>query len=465
MSPRPPRTAKPRRRKEPTGKTPPESSARADHLLTGVARVVFLAVPVALVVLLPVHELLGAVHPALGVWDEVSLALMAASWAWLRRAGRLGGSGSPWLTVAVFGFWLVCAVSTVVNHVPGGPWFGQARKLIPYTTLSLFLSTGGALVTARWRRGLVVTLVVVGGLAAAWGLVSYVLFFHPPSPAIQSFVQETPAGRLLFHAYRHRRELGRLHRAVGSFLNPNVFGSLLVVVVILGTGLLLGARRRLARALLGMALVLCLAALALTNSRGSMVGLAAGLGVLGLLKNYRVWFILVGLGAFVAVLTPGGETATRVSVVRPADTARFTKLGRTWRELSDHRLLGRGLGTRGTSDMQYATLLAETGVVGEGVFGIVLLTCFVLCLQAFRRATDLEDQCLHAALAGVWTAAVTQALVSDYFAAPQRAGVFWLLMGLAAHAAQAPPALLPPLPEDEPARADRGGNSRPVRAG
>jgi len=430
-------------------KKPPPPPPVQPLRLVGAARVIFLAGPFVLVTLMPFHELLGAACKYLGAWDEAVLLLMALSWAVLWRNGAAGPTRWRWLSATLLLFAFACLASAAANGLPGD-WFTQARKLLPYPVLCLLIVNSRELMDETWRRRVLVSVVVAGAVAALWAIASYALFYHGHLDDGGRLSKSSAVGRVLLYPYTRRVELGRIDRAVGSFLNPNVLGSYLVVVATLCVGLLLSQTRKLPQVLLGSTAFVAVTALALTNSRGAMVGLLAASVVVALLRDRRVLAVPVVLLVLVAGLTPMGRTAERVSHVSQGDRTRLTKPVQAFQAIRDCRWLGKGLGTTGYSDMQYATLLFETGLVGLGCFLALLIAAFASCVQAARRPGQPLVQNVNASIAGVCLAGGVQGLAADYFATPQRACLFWLLIALAARSAQEPLKQLPPLAgEDE----------------
>ena len=126
-----------------------------------------------------------------------------------------------------------------------------------------------------------------------------------------------------------------------------------------------------------------LLALYLTYSRGSLVGLAAGLLLVGLLRYRRL--LLVGLaGAALLLLLPQAQAyvAHFIEGVQLQDRATLMRLGEYKDALA---LIGRypwfGVGFTGSPDADlyvgvsnlYLLMAEEMGAVGVGIFLIVLM--------------------------------------------------------------------------------------------
>jgi O-antigen ligase len=239
-------------------------------------------------------------------------------------------------------------------------------------------------------------------------------------------------------------------RAIATSIDPNALGGLLVVVTTVVIVQLFTDRPVLPRRLLAPLAGLMGLSLALTFSRGSMLGLAAALGLVGMLR-YRKLLLLIGLAAILLLLLPQTQVyATRfLEGIRGEDLATQMRFG----EYKDALILiGRypllGAGFSGTPDidlylgvsMLYLLIAEQMGLVGLLIFLIIVGTYFVITYRAWRmtpRGHALEGLLLayQSALAG----ALFSGIFDHFFFNinfVHLVALFWLVMGLGIAAAQ-----------------------------
>jgi putative inorganic carbon (hco3(-)) transporter len=106
-------------------------------------------------------------------------------------------------------------------------------------------------------------------------------------------------------------------RITGSFLHPNTFGFFLVMVLLMAYPLRRYVSRR-TRWLLDALMVVCAVELAFTYSRGSWIVLAAGLLVVAVLAERRLFLLLPAVVAGVYLFVP--SVVARVSDLASEDT-------------------------------------------------------------------------------------------------------------------------------------------------
>jgi hypothetical protein len=195
-------------------------------------------------------------------------------------------------------------------------------------------------------------------------------------------------------------------------------------------------------------------ALALTQARAAMGGLALGLVLLAVLlftRRATRGYVLVGM-MLIAVAVPAGILLTHGSVVDHLLSKHQVAYAQATRDLSQTLVLsnlsrspfGHGLGATGAGgglrdedglsvDNVYFANLYETGVLGLCAFLAVQLTLFVLGIRATLRARDVGAQTVFAGI----VAAQAALLAASWFAqgafdyAPM-AQFFWLFAGAVA---------------------------------
>ncbi|MBN1400754.1 MAG: O-antigen ligase family protein [Anaerolineae bacterium] len=214
--------------------------------------------------------------------SELLVAAMLAAWI-LRMLGRkcIVLWRSP--LVAAFVVYIATQMLSLLRIESLGPALKELAKWIEM--LALYAFVAGEL-SDRGRKGLVVALLTAGMLQAGLGIYQFLFQVGPP-------------GFVLFDRYM---------RAYGTFLQPNPFAGYLGLLlplayviafqtlVALGRdtpgirwGLALGAFGALSGAMMAMALVM-------SWSRGALLGLLGGIGLVALGWGRGAWALL-GLGA------------------------------------------------------------------------------------------------------------------------------------------------------------------------
>ncbi|NPA90673.1 MAG: hypothetical protein GXO55_04385 [Chloroflexi bacterium] len=233
-------------------------------------------------------------------------------------------------------------------------------------------------------------------------------------------------------------------RAIGTAVDPNVLGGMMILVGGLTGPQLASPRPVFPRwALVGM-YVLQLVALFLTFSRGAMLGFMAALGVLAVLKYPRL-LLFMGLGGAILLLLPWSHAYIQhfIEGLQGKDLATKMRFG----EYKDaFRLIRRypwtGVGFTGSPDIDlyvgvssvYLLVAEQTGIIGLGLY---LLTLAVFLLLLWRRwRKGMPDAQLESILLG-YGGALVGVMVSGVFdhylfnmVYPHMATLFWLYIGL-----------------------------------
>lgn len=274
-------------------------------------------------------------NPELGAFVLAVMALAAAVWRlWRWRRGW------RWFRTpldAAFALWaLVLGLALLANldawrRIAIGLWYVGVYVGVWYALLDA-LANGGI------RREMLVDGVLVGGVVANLFGVTQVA------------------------AWAGAFGLERLPRPVSVFGNPNFLGAFLVVLIPLAMSRAAASRSRLIRGVLGVYILLSLALLFLTFSRGAWVGLAAG-GALWLWLmlraggqfSLRVWWRAQPNG-LKAVWLAGGAAALVVAALVAVLLIRSLTV------------TGRDVGLRTELYAAAAQLFAEKPLTGHGLF-------------------------------------------------------------------------------------------------
>jgi len=294
-------------------------------------------------------------------------------------------------------------------------------------------------------RRVFLALVGCGTLAAVVGLVLYALpdglemqllsllrvVDYPTGPGVIRYINDDPS---------------RLQRAVGTSIDPNSFGGLLAVLAALCAPQIASARPVVPRrAAMAMTAVMALGVVA-TVSRGSLIGLAAGLVVVGLFRDRRLLAAtLLGGAALVALagVLPwtAAYVANFVDGLRLEDRSTQMRLGEyrdALRLIGRYPLLGVGFGGvrdidlyRGVSSL-YLIVASTIGLAGLAAFLLALAAAAVRMVLAWRSmAADGLRAVVLGCLAALIAALVSGVFDHYFFTYPHAFALLWLIVGLA----------------------------------
>lgn len=334
--------------------------------------------------------------------------------------------------------------------------FGLSHGPLTTTLLrrfaELILSLAFALVIidycASWERleRLVKALLLAGGGAALIGIGLWLLPEATANSWLNALQRVGYPGGWVIRYIEENPELAE--RAIGTSVDPNALGGLLLMIGALAAPQIAGKRPLLPRWLIFLIAGLVFLCLILTFSRGALVGLAAGLGFVALARYRRlIPYMLLG-GALFFFLPMGQEYVERfVAGLMGADLATQMRFGEYRDALA---LIQRypifGVGFSGSPDIDlylgvasvYLTIGQRMGVLGLLSFTAVMAALFGYAFfnRAYFRARPRRDGVwlgLHAAVIGGLVAGVFDHYLFniDFHHAVT---IFWFLVGLAAAA-------------------------------
>ncbi len=403
---------------------------------------------VGLITLLP----FGALPFKIGFTPTfLDLVLVAVYFVWIARIarGRAGSLIGTVLNLPIAVFLLLACASFIAGL--GHAYLNQyvLRHFVEILLcISLFFVVVNNVRTWPSLKGLVTALIVAGFGAALIGVVLYFL------PAEWSIRLLSALGRVGYPTgsgvLRYVDDDPSLpQRAISTSTDPNILGGLLILITTLTVAQLFSREPLLKRPLLaGMALVDA-ACLYLTYSRGSLLGLVVGLGVLAVVK-YRRLIPMMALAAVLLLLLPQAQAYIQrlVEGFQAQDLATQMRLG----EYKDAFLLiGRhpwiGVGFVGTPETSlyigvssvYLLIAEEMGLIGLAAFLLIIALFFGQVWRAWPRIAG-EGRASHAQQATVLglVASVAGILVGGildhYFFNldfPHSVSIFWLYLGLA----------------------------------
>jgi hypothetical protein len=254
-------------------------------------------------------------------------------------------------------------------------------------------------------------------------------FDYPGGAGALRYIEDDPEGTM---------------RAIGTAVDPNVLGGMMILAAGLMLPQMLAKVTVFPRWVTWGMFGTTFLALYLTYSRSALLGLAAAMGLLALLK-YRRLIPLALLGAALLFLLPQSQeyVARLLEGLRGEDQATLMRFG----EYKDALILiGRypffGVGFTGTPDidiylgvsMLYLIIAQNMGLIGLAIFVLVMIAFFVLVANRWRRGVSPQGEAL---LLG-YTGAVLGALVSGIFdhywfnlTYPHMTVLFWLYVGMA----------------------------------
>ncbi len=282
-------------------------------------------------------------------------------------------------------------------------------------------------------------------LAGATGAATIGLALYAAGPAVTERVLTRlvpygyPGGRIVRYI---EDDPSRPMRLVGTGVDPNSFGGLLMVGFVLAAGQLLVRRRSVPVGLSGLACGACGLAMLLTYSRGAWVGAFAGVVMIVLLR--RPW-LLVPMGALGTAAVAVGLGAGFVerlwlgfTLQDPATKLRLDEYRNALAIIRAHPWFGVGFGDAPSIELQagvssiYLTIAERAGLVGLLVFLIAVGLIVWRGLRWSWRETGSEDTDLALCYTSALVAALVVGLVDHYFFNPQfphMATLFWVLAG------------------------------------
>jgi O-antigen ligase len=289
-----------------------------------------------------------------------------------------------------------------------------------------------------------VRVIILAGFASAF--IGVVLYYLPQNTTIRILSAlgrfNYPTGADVIQYVEGDSSLPM--RATSTSVNPNLLGSLMILVTAVTVGQLFATRPALPRWMLwGMVpfMGLCLY---LTYSRGSLFGLAVGLMVISALRYRKLLSLMVLIG-IVFLLLPATQSyiAHFLEGVRGEDLATQMRFGEYKDALT---LISRypwlGVGFAGTPDIDlyigvsnvYLMIAEQTGLIGLALFLTVMGTVFGVLWRAWRRLIRPEYEATLLGFAAAVVGIMVGGLLDHYFFNldfPHSISLFWIYVGLA----------------------------------
>lgn len=375
---------------------------------------------------------------------DLALAAVAGVWVLQLASGKKRTVVTAPITVPLLVF-IVVAVFAFIFGLSNGP---LTPSLVRHFA-ELLLSLGFVLIvvdyatTTRRLARLVQVLLLASAAAAALGIILWLLPDDSANIALNVLQRIGYPGGWVIRYIEENPELAE--RAIGTSVDPNSFGGLLLLSGALAGPQLVAKRPVFRRWIVVLITGLIFVALILTFSRGAMVGLLAGLGFVALARYRRLLPYMVA-GALLFLLLPvaQGYVARFIAGLRGEDLATQMRFGEYIDAIT---LILRypmfGVGFAGSPDIDvylgvanvYLTIAQQMGFLGLTVFFVLIGAVFGYAFfnrHAVRTDPDLDPLWLglHAALAGGLVAGIfDHYLFNINF--HHAVTLFWMLVGMA----------------------------------
>ncbi len=405
---------------------------------------------VAVVALLPFAVLplrLGLTPTLLDVTTLLAFLLWLALAAAGRAPTRLAGPGAALLAFA--------AVSTGAYILSGDALrpdeYGRTFVKLVLATL-VFIPVVNLAARPETVRRLTGWLLLLAGAEAFAGLA---LYFAPRTLSYRALVALGPLGYPTDGSVLRYRPDTEILRATGTSVDPNMLGALLMVAGAIACALLLAPRPALPRWLAAGALALILPCLLLTESRGSWLGLAAGAGLLALLRHRRLLLAGVLLLPLLLIAPATARfTGHLLSGLRAQDRASAMRIGEIENAvavIADHPWFGVGWGEGGQSvELSFTLGVSNIFLTVAERSGLPATLAYLAALAALggtlwpalrRRLRDPADDGLLMGFSGALAGALVAGMLDHHFVRfPHLVSLLWVVAGLAVSLALAPDA-------------------------
>ncbi len=285
------------------------------------------------------------------------------------------------------------------------------------------------LTLAGWGcAAIAVVFYLIPEAATVWVLDRLARFDYPGGYGSLRYIEDDPNGTM---------------RAIGTAVDPNVLGGMMILVAGLLAPQLFARERLWPRWLTAIMLGTATLALYLTYSRSALLGLATSVGLLALLK-YRKLIPLGLLGLLLLLFLPQTQEymARFYEGIMGQDLATQMRFG----EYKDALILINryplfGVGFTGVPDidiylgvsMLYLTIAQNMGVIGLLIFIAIMVGFFAMMMRSWRHGYPPGLEALLLGLVGAVAGALVSGIFDHYWfnmTYPHMTVLLWLYMGL-----------------------------------
>lgn len=375
---------------------------------------------------------------------DLALGVTIGIWLFQKASGRDQRVRSSPVTLPILLF-LIVIIFSFIFGLANGPLTANLLRHFA----ELLISIGFVLVIvdyfSTWVRleNIVKVLMAAGAGAATIAILLWLLPDFTANDLLNSLQRVGYPGGFVVRYIEENPELSE--RAIGTSVDPNALGGMLLMVGALVTPQLVSPRPLFSRKLTIVIIVLIVTAIVLTFSRGAMVGLVAAWFFLTVTRYRKLLPYFLILGLILIMLPQSQDYILRfVEGVEGQDLATQMRFGE-YRDAA--ALIARypifGVGFAGSPDIElylgvasvYLTIGQQMGFLGLLAFAAVIITVFAYAF--FNRLHFLQDDRhfpiwigLHAALVGgLVTGIFDHYLFNIDF--HHAVTVFWLFLGLA----------------------------------
>ena len=343
---------------------------------------------------------------------------------------------------AVLGFVLVIAAAFVNGAAlaPASPEL--IRRVAKLIASVLFFIVAGSLLKPSGRVEQLVRWLMVAG--AIQGVIGSLLTLLSPLTQLNLLTSLRAIGYPNTDVLRYVAGPNDTYttqlRAIGTSVDPNVYGGTLMLALALIVAQWAAPRPLLPRPALVLLALPTTAGILLSLSRASWVGVSAGLLLIGALRYRRILVLAMLVGLALLATRVGQDIVLRfvsgLSVADRATAFRFGEYANALLLIQRYPLLGIGFGsspdidvTAGVSSV-YLLVAEQTGLLGLAMYVVALVSVWWAGMRVWsRRPTDGRAEGVLAALLAAFSSALVAGLLDQYFANhafPHAVALFWL---------------------------------------
>lgn len=238
-------------------------------------------------------------------------------------------------------------------------------------------------------------------------------------------------------------------RAIGTSVDPNVLGGLLMMASALTAGQLISRKPLLPRRLLWLMAALAVAALLLTYSRGALGGVVIGVAVIGVYRDRRVLLGMLAVAALLSIIPQAeivlGRLQSGLVFQDRAAAMRLDEYRNALHTIAAYPWFGIGFGEPPSIDLYlgvssiYLLIGQEMGLIGLSSFLLVLAVLAWEMATGVASAKDEELRGMLLSLGAALLAAASAGLLDHYYVNivfPHMVALFWLYIGMGVVAAK-----------------------------